>query len=222
MHCDVLHAKASIPCASPARRFRQRPTSRHIQRGSVYLSYALLAFVIALIGVLLVPVHKAFALLVPVGVLVFFWPNLMMLTQWCCAAWHFARQLAALRGGPHKSAVILTNEFHGFRAQALWLDPASRELGLVPSEGKLPVQTLDTLQKVRGAFVEESDAVSFHEGQIRIPACFILAFEFNDGSALKVITRKQRRFAHWVAAVHPHVGELLVLDGIDGVDSVNK
>ena len=47
------------------------------QRGSVYLSYALLAFGMMLAGALLVSIHKAFALLLPMGILVFFLPNLL-------------------------------------------------------------------------------------------------------------------------------------------------
>ena len=104
---------------------------RKHQRGNVYLEFALLAFGLVLAGALLTPLHKAFALLLPLGVLVFFLPNLIALANRVRAVILFRRQLATARAGLPASCLMLRNEFHGLDAQALVLDTAGGTLCFV-------------------------------------------------------------------------------------------
>lgn len=177
------------------------------QRGSVYLSYALLAFVLLVASALLVKVHKAFALLMPIGILVFFLPNLMALFAWGQAGRRFRKRLAVLQSGKPQTVVVLKNEFGGIEAQAVWLDPSGRELGLISNNDDGSVRTWDALTGVRAVYAEKTYAVSFHEGKVRIPARYVLVFEFKDARPIELITRKRRVMNGWIEVLTPHFGD---------------
>ena len=182
--------------------------STRSQRGSVYLSFALLAVLIIIVGSLLVQVHKAFALLIPIGILVFFLPNLIAIFSWLQAGWQFRKNLSELKAGKSESVVVLKNEFGGLNSQAFWLDPSCRELGVI-SDDDGSVRTWDTLNGVRAILAEESYAVSFHEGRIRIPQRYVLIFEFNDARPIELVTRKRRLINKWIEELRPHLGAKL-------------
>jgi hypothetical protein len=155
------------------------------QCGSVYLSYAILAFVIILASALLVTVHKAFALLLPIGVLVFFLPNLIGLWGRLLAGHWVRQQLAMVRQGNSDSAVVLKNELGGIDAQAVWLDPSQGKLGFITGDKDSLLNTMKMLRSVRTVFAEETYATSFHEGRVRIPPRYVLVFEFESGDTFE-------------------------------------
>lgn len=181
----------------------------HNQRGSVYLGYALLAFAIAITGSLLVSVHKAFGLLLPVAVLVFFLPNLMGLWARLQATIQFRRQLAQARHSFSKSTILLKNGQGNINAQAVWLDPERNEFGFISGDHDLIVKAFDGLQKVRIVYNEAACATSFHQGRVRIPPRYALVFEFGDGTSHDFITLKQRRLHKWLAKLEQVVGARL-------------
>jgi hypothetical protein len=189
--------------------------SARSQRGSVYLGYVLLAFLLLVAGALLVKVHEVFALLLPIGVLVFFLPNLMALFAWWQAGRRFRKRLAETQGGKRQSVVVLKNESGGIDAQAVWLDTSCRELGLISDNDDGSVRTWDTLNSVRAVYAEKSYAHSFHEGKVRIPARYVLIFEFKDARPIELTTRRRRVMDRWLEVLHPHFGEQLSL-GITG------
>jgi hypothetical protein len=174
--------------------------SIHRQRGSVFLGYALIAFVLCIAGAILIPVHQVFALLIPVGVLVFFTPNLMALYGWLNAGRRMRERLAARRGA-NPNVVVLKNEFGGFNAQAVWFAPSSRQLGLISENDDGSVRSWDALVRIRAVYAEETYAVSFHQGKIRIPARYVLVFEFTDARPIELVTRKRRLIDEWIATV---------------------
>ncbi len=169
------------------------------QRGNVYLEFALIAFVLMIAGALLTRVHQAFAVLVPIGILVFFTPNLMGLFEWLRGGKQFRARLAALQSGSLPSVAVLKNEFGGFSAQAVWFDSAARTLGSISDGDEGPARAWDTLSRVRAVFAEETYAHSFHKGKIRIPARYVLVFEFQDAAKIELVTRKRRLMEEWVA-----------------------
>ncbi|HEY3326357.1 MAG TPA: hypothetical protein VGK14_04235 [Novimethylophilus sp.] len=173
------------------------------------MSYALLAFMIILASALLVTVHKAFALLLPIGVLVFFLPNLMGLWTRLQAGHLVGQQLVMVRQGNPNSAVVLKNEHGGIDAQAVWLDPPQGKLGFISGNKDSLTNAMEMLRSVRAVFAEETYAVSFHEGRIRIPPRYILVFEFESGEPFQLVTMKRRRMLQWVKALHPHVADRL-------------
>ncbi len=188
---------------------RRYVVSARVQRGSVYLGYALIAFLLLIASALLVNVHKAFALLLPTGILVFFLPNLMTLFAWGQAGRQFRNRLAVIRKGKPQSVVVLKNEFGGVNAQAVWLDPSSRELGLISDNDDGTVRTWDMLNGVRAIYAEETYAQSFHEGKVRIPARHVLIFEFKDARPIELVTRKRRVMEGWLNTLQPHFGNQL-------------
>ena len=182
---------------------------RRKQRGSVNLSYALIAFVVIMAGALLVNIHKAFALLLPMGVLVFFLPNLMGVWAWLQAGRWFRQQLAMIRQGNPGSAVVLKNELSGIDARAVWLDPSHGKLGFISGDRDSLLQSMEALRSVRAVFAEETHAISFHEGRVRIPPRYVMVFEFENGDPFELVTMKGRRMRRWVEALRPHVADRL-------------
>ncbi len=191
-------------------------SSPQIQCGSVYLSYALIAFVVMIAGAILVPVHKDFALLLPIGILVFFMPNLIGLWARMQARGRYHRQLAAVRQDWSKSVVVLRNEFGGFEAQTAWLDLSQKTLGFLSGDKGSQVSSLATLRSVRAVGAEESQATSFHQGRVRVPARYILRFEFEGDDAFALVTMKLKRMRSWVEALRLHVGDRLDTRPLDG------
>ena len=66
-----------IPKHLLKRRSRSRITSA--QRGNIYLEFGILAVVIVIAGAVLAGVHPLFGWLMPVGIVVFFTPNILAL-----------------------------------------------------------------------------------------------------------------------------------------------
>ena len=186
------------------------------QRGSVYLSYALLAFGMMLAGALLVSIHKAFALLLPMGILVFFLPNLLGLWARLQAAQSFHHQLATVHLSRPSLAFILKNEGGGLEAQAIWLDASKRAIGLVSGDGVSRFNDLAKLTGVRGVFSGEEQAVSFHRGTVHIPARYTLEFEFNGESPFHLVTMKRKRMRKWLETLSMHMEGLLALSSLEG------
>lgn len=210
-----MHMRRDVLSVSVCRSLpRCARSTRRLQRGSIYLDYALIALALAIVGLLLLPVHKAFGLLVPAAIVVFFIPNLAALGASMTMSWRFTRAWSAVRNGRLPPAVMLRNEFFGINAQALWFDPATYRLGVVSATDGDLSQPLDRLERVRVSFLEESHARSFHQGDVRIPARYLLAFEFTGGQVLGIVTRRRRSVDRWIEALHPHVGALLDLTAI--------
>jgi hypothetical protein len=183
--------------------------SSRTQRGSVFLQYYLLAFLIIVASAALVNVNKWFALLFPIGILVFLLPNLIAIFSWLQAGWLFRKNLSELKAGKSASVVVLKNEFGGLNSQAFWLDPSCRELGVISENDDGSARTLDTLNGVRAILAEESYAVSFHEGRIRIPQRYVLIFEFKDARQIELVTRKRRLINKWIEELRPYLGSRL-------------
>ncbi len=179
------------------------------QRGSVYLEYSLLAFGIAVTGALLTRVHKAFALLIPLGVVVFFMPNVLELIARLRIRGRFRRELAAAGDRGHDDVVVLRNGLHEFDAQALLLDTRSRDIILVISDREPLTNAWEALSAVRALMVGESRAVSFHKGEIRIPPRYILVFEFHEGNPFQLVTLKRSIMNKWIETVRQYFGERL-------------
>jgi hypothetical protein len=186
------------------------------QCGSVYLSYGLLAFVLILASVLLLPVHKVFALLLPIAILVFFLPNLIGLSASLDSKQWVRQQLAMCQQGNSDSTIVLKNELGGIDAQAVWLDLLQGQLGLISGKKDSQTHSLKMLRSVRAVFAEEAYATSFHEGRIRIPPRFILVFELECGDTFDLVTKKRRRMDQWVETLRPHVADRLDTQMLDG------
>ena len=179
------------------------------QRGSVYLEYALLASAIAFAGAVLIRIHHAFALLLPVAVLVFFLPNLMGLAARLRAGRSFRGEVAAaLKANP--GAVVLKNGLAGFDAQALLLDGRRREAAFVTAEEGTRTVSWDEVGAVRAVRAGESSAVSFHRGTVRIPPRYMLVFEFGEGEVFRLVTLKRKVMTAWLDGVRPVFGDRLV------------
>jgi hypothetical protein len=179
------------------------------QRGSVYLECALLGFACVIAGAFLVKFHKAFALLLPVGVLVFFLPNLLSLAARLRICRIFRKELAAIREQGRDEVIVLRNRLRSLDAQAVWLDPQAGEIGFVAADMQTRIEPLETLQTVQAVYVEKSSAVSFHKGTIRIPPRFILAFSFANGFSFKFVTLRKRVMTGWIESLRPYLGERL-------------
>jgi hypothetical protein len=71
------------------------------------------------------------------------------------------------------------------------------------------VRTWDTLNSVRAVYAEKSYAHSFHEGKVRIPARYVLIFEFKDARPIELNTRRRRVMDRWLEVLRPHFGDQL-------------
>lgn len=171
------------------------------QRGSVQLGYILLGFGVVLAAALLASVHKAFAWLLPVGILIFLWPSLVGLWAHWRARFGLERPLTQARRDGSGTIVVLRNRHGGVEAQAVWIDVAHGELGFVSGDGDSAVKALSALRRVHPISAEATYASSFHRGRVRIPPRYGLAFEFEDGTALELWTFKQRRVKAWCTAL---------------------
>ncbi|HUW98451.1 MAG TPA: hypothetical protein VMV40_06365 [Acidiferrobacter sp.] len=181
------------------------------------MSYALLGFALMLAGALLIHIYRVFALLMPIGILVFFLPNLIALWTRIQLGRAFRRQLTrALRSSP-KQTLALRNELGGDEAQAVWLDPPHGTLGFLPGDsvGDSRPEDIAALRSVRVLYLEETQAVSFHEGRIRIPPRYAIAFTFADGHHFELITMKRRRIRQWIESLRPYVGDKLDTQALD-------
>jgi len=185
------------------------------QRGSVYLSYALLALAVMLAGALLVGVDKAFALLLPIGVLVFFLPNLAGLWARFRLGREFRRRLTTALGNNFEQALVLQNELGGNEARAVWFDPSHGRLGFLSSDRDSLLENIAALRGVRAVYVGETHAISFHQGQMRIPPRYLMIFEFENGHLFELVTRKRSRMHQWVESLRPHMGDRLDTRAID-------
>jgi hypothetical protein len=183
------------------------------QRGNVYLEFALLAFALLIAGVFLIKVHELFILLVPAAALVFFLPNLMGFFGSQGAGKRFKERLAALPGVNAQSVTVLRNEFGGAEAQAVWFDAAARTLGLIYEYGDESVRSWDALERVRAIHVEQTYATSFHRGKIKIPARYVLIFEFNGAVKIELVTRKKRVMDEWIGLWQARGAGKLEYDG---------
>lgn len=181
------------------------------QRGSVNLSYILLAFGLAFVGSLLVSVHKAFALLLPVAALVLFIPNLIGIWSRLQVRYRYHRQLVLARRHFSDSTILLRSGHGDIAAQAAWLDPERNEFGFISGGKDVIVKELSSVQMIRVVFVEASYAKSFHDGQVRMPPRYGLVFEFLDGKALEIVTLKRRRLRAWITALKLGMSERLDL-----------
>jgi hypothetical protein len=182
------------------------------QRGSVYLECALLGFACIIAGAVLVRFHRAFALLLPIGLVVFFLPNLMALAERLRIRRRLRRELAAARERGRDGVIVLKNRLRGFDAQALWLHTRAREIGFIAADEQTRIVTWEAVQRVQAVFVEESSAMSFHKGKIRIPPRYLLAFSCADGFSFEFVTLRRRVMTDWIEALRPHLGERLKVD----------
>jgi len=172
----------------------------------------LLALALILAGALLVHVHKVFALLLPIGVLVFFLPNLIGLWARIQLGRAFRQRLTTIRRSNPERAIVLQNELGGSEARAVWLDPPHGKLGFISSDSggrdSLP-ENMGALRSIRAVYAEETHAISFHQGRIRIPPRYVMIFEFENGNRFELITMRKRRMREWIESLRPHMDDKL-------------
>jgi hypothetical protein len=183
-------------------------------RGNIYLEFALLAAVFLVAGALLAGIHPGFGLLVPIGIVIFFMPNILS----GVASWQdrrsFRKQLASVQNADRTPPVVLRNEFRWSKAQGLWLDSARGELGLLNAADGPSTRTLDALRSVRAVFAEAAQVRTFHR-QYRVPARYVLVFEFENQPSLELVTYKKRVAVQWIETLRPHLGNRLNTEGLE-------
>jgi hypothetical protein len=114
--------------------------------GSIYLEFELLALAFLVAGALLAGIHPAFGLLMPVGVLIFFVPNILSGVASLQDRRSFRRQLASVRNAERPPLMLLRNEFSWSKAQGIWIDHARSTLGLLNAADGPSTRTLDALR----------------------------------------------------------------------------
>jgi hypothetical protein len=186
-----------------------RRHSLRCQCGSVQLDYALLAVALMVAGAVLVPVHKAFALLLAAGVVVFFLPNLLALRARLSAAQSIRRQLKELTRADSRSAVVLHSGTSRLGVQAVYIDPAHDQVVCVAGDQDPTTRNLATLRRVNAEYVPATYGTSFPRGQVRIRARYVLRFEFDQGNPFELVATKPRKMREWLETLRPLVAERL-------------
>lgn len=197
------------------RKRRSRLPIAAAQRGNVYLEFGIVAVVIVIAGALLAGVHPIFGWLMPVGIVVFFTPNILALWRWLQAEVRLRAEIKRIKQENPGSILLLKNELWGTNAGAVWLDGSSR-LNYV-SGGENPVmRPLESLVSVRAVFAEKSHAHSFHSGEITIPERYCLVFEFAQDSKWELVTLKRRVMDRWITMLRPRIEGRLNVSSLPG------
>ena len=168
------------------------------ERGNLYLGYALIASVVILASALLVKVHRDFVLLFPVGVLIFFMPNLMELRVRWQLGRKFRQQISLICQDNPEQVTVLKNELGGIESQAVWIDRSRGRLGFISADKEMLSKGWESLSGVRAMFANETYAISFHKGHVRIPSRYFLIFEFASGDPFELVTMRLRQMRKWI------------------------